>query len=161
MSPVIVTPAATETDIEPARTIPPDRQRRCHPSLFSPVERTQHNEASPPDGASRKTTGETQPAHGTRTQEPSHPGRLGVSFTTHGEGLNMKRKAQPRPVTGPEPLEPVHGSTMCLYSIIENNQAVIYRNQEKIYGLLRQIISNTKPATQRTQHEQNKNNESR
>jgi len=39
------------------------------------------------------------------------------------------------------PLEPVHGSTYCKYSLLENNQARLYRNQEKIYGKLEEILS--------------------
>lgn len=37
------------------------------------------------------------------------------------------------------PLEPVEGSYLCQYSVIENKLAKLYRNQEKIYKLLQEI----------------------
>lgn len=36
-------------------------------------------------------------------------------------------------------LEPLYGSTYCQYSVIENQLAVLYRNQEKIMKVLREI----------------------
>jgi len=39
------------------------------------------------------------------------------------------------------PLESVYGSSYCKYSLLENNQARLYRNQEKIYGKLEDILS--------------------
>ena len=37
-------------------------------------------------------------------------------------------------------LEPVIGSSYCQFSIVENNQARLYRNQEKIYNLLKFMV---------------------
>ncbi len=37
-------------------------------------------------------------------------------------------------------LEPVYGSKYCRFSVLENKLAKIYRNQEKIYGLLTTIL---------------------
>lgn len=37
------------------------------------------------------------------------------------------------------PLEPVHGSDWCQYSVIENKLETLYKNQEKIYELLQAI----------------------
>ena len=35
---------------------------------------------------------------------------------------------------GLPPLEEVHGSEYCLYTVVENKLAAIYRNQERIYA---------------------------
>lgn len=43
------------------------------------------------------------------------------------------------PIPKSSKLEPLHGSQNCLYSLLENQLAVLYRNQEKIYALLHQI----------------------
>jgi len=39
-----------------------------------------------------------------------------------------------------EPLEKVFGSSYCEYSVIENKLATLYKNQEKIYRLLQNIL---------------------
>ena len=39
-------------------------------------------------------------------------------------------------------LEPIYGSSLCQYSIIENDLAKVYRNQAVIYDLLKDINEN-------------------
>ena len=39
-------------------------------------------------------------------------------------------------------LEPIYGSSLCQYSIIENDLARVYRNQAVIYDLLKDINEN-------------------
>jgi hypothetical protein len=39
-------------------------------------------------------------------------------------------------------LESVEGSTFCRFSVIENKLAILYRNQERIYGILKIIRGN-------------------
>ena len=41
------------------------------------------------------------------------------------------------------PLEPVHGSEYCQFSVVENKLEILYRNQEKIYALLQIIGKHT------------------
>lgn len=40
-----------------------------------------------------------------------------------------------------KPLESVQGSVLCKYSVIENELAKLYRNQEKIYKLLQDVYA--------------------
>lgn len=44
-----------------------------------------------------------------------------------------------RPKDNPE-LEQVIGSSYCQFSIVENKLATLYRNQEKIYSLLKKLF---------------------
>jgi hypothetical protein len=38
-------------------------------------------------------------------------------------------------------LEQVYGSTFCRFSVVENKLAGLYRNQQKIYNLLKEIAN--------------------
>lgn len=41
-------------------------------------------------------------------------------------------------------LEEVQGSSYCKYSLLENNQARLYRNQKKIYNKLEEMLTETR-----------------
>ena len=51
----------------------------------------------------------------------------------------MQNKKKDLCLTLPE-LEKVHGSSYCEYSVIENGQAQLYRNQVKIYNALKLLL---------------------
>ena len=55
-----------------------------------------------------------------------------------------KRISKKAPTIESIKLKPVYGSTMCQYSIIENDMATLYKNQEKILLAIKLLYQNKK-----------------